>query len=538
MGWHLDTAVQAFQKAVQLDSEYFEAFINLGFAYGKLGQPKYAVCAYEQALRITPDSAQTHADMGFMLTKLGQLQDAQMSLETALRLNPELAQAYSDLSLVHQRRGDLYAAETNLRQALVLMPSDAAVHSNLLFLQASKAELPPRNMLAEQRYWDKMHGAPKSERFPLPAVYDGSERRLRVGYVSGDFRNHPVGYFFELLLQGHDPSRVEVFCYATHPAHLSDDKTRRFAAVAEHWKSVGGMNGRELAKCIRGDRIDVLVDLAGHSAFGALQAFSYKPAPIQATYLGYIGATGLETMDYWISDPVLHPQDTLEETQEEIYRLPRCWVCYQAPKEAPPVSSCPNSGTNVVFGSFSNLSKLNSKVFKAWSEILHALPASKLLLMSRPLHDSKIRDSLLSEFSQLGIPSDRIITQQGKSLSNYLATYSEVDIVLDTFPRTGGTTTAEALWMGVPVITLAGQRYAERISASKLTAVGLEEFISTDKAAYIAKAIGLAHNPERRKNIRAELRDRMAASPLCDGKALAHAMENAYRDMYARLICR
>jgi predicted O-linked N-acetylglucosamine transferase (SPINDLY family) len=354
-----------------------------------------------------------------------------------------------------------------------------------------------------------------------------------LGYVSSDLRAHAVACFFEPLVTAHDSTKFEIFCYDTN-VRQTDVITERLRGAVEHWRSVGGKSDEELAKIIHEDEIDVLVDLSGHTAGNRLKAFTYRPALVQATYLGFFAATGLESMDYWITDEVLHPQDTPEKTVERIYRLHRCWVSYKPPAEAPMVAPCPSTDDKVILGSFSNLSKLTDEVIDTWSKLLRELPGSHLLVMAKPLGNPKTRQLFVERFEQRGILADRLLIHKGAPTKEYLATYAKVDIVLDPFPRTGGTTTAEALWMGVPVVTLAGPCYAGRLSASKLVAVGLDDLITSSREDYIKKVVSLAHDPDRRAELRVNLRDTMARSPLCDGEGLARTMETAYETMWHR----
>jgi predicted O-linked N-acetylglucosamine transferase (SPINDLY family) len=392
-------------------------------------------------------------------------------------------------------------------------------------------------MLEEQRAWDRVQGrAGRLHRCAVRVRENHPERRLRIGYVSPDLHRHPVSYFFEPLLAAHDKTRFDVFCYANHPSCYSDDVTQRLQSLSGHWRSVLGRSDQELARIIHDDGIDILVDLAGHTYGNRLRAFTYRPAPVQATYLGFFAATGLEAMDYWVSDEVLHPLDTQEQAVEQIYRLPRCWVCYLPPAGAPDVSPPPSRDVQVTFGSFNNLTKLSPEVIETWSQLLRQLEGSQLLVMDKPLGEIGTRQRLLEQFGGHGITADRLTLRSGAPFEQYLATYAEVDIALDPFPRTGGTTTAEALWMGVPVITLAGQRYVERISTSKLTAVGLQDLVASSREEYIRIALLLARNPSRRAELRGNLRDRMAKSPLCDAAGLANAMESAYESMWQRFL--
>ena len=253
---------------------------------------------------------------------------------------------------------------------------------------------------------------------------------------------------------------------------------------------------------------------------------------MQATYLGYIASTGMESMNYWITDEVLHPFDTEEKSIESIYRLPRCWVAYKPYGDAPDVAPCPNLDDNVVFGSLSCSSKMTEATIQTWSDILKKLPGSRLLLMDGSLLCEKIQQCVIERFAKFQITHQRLLLRSSTPMKEYLATYNEIDIVLDTFPRTGGTTTVEALWMGVPVITLAGKRYAERISTSKLKALGLEQLIANNQDEYVKKAVSLARNSAYRVALRQQLRSQMTKSPLCDADSLARAIESAYRSMW------
>jgi predicted O-linked N-acetylglucosamine transferase (SPINDLY family) len=527
-----DEALQACKQTAIAFPGSAEAHYNYGNLLRDSGQLDAALAAYNKAIACNPDYAAAHGNQGQVLADLWRLPEAISACEETIRLDPGSAEAYCNLANAQMELCEMDAAEKNYRHALELKPSYAAAHSNLLFLLAARGTLPPDEMLAEQRRWNTIQGY-AAQHNPLPHVHlqPLTERRLRIGYVSPDLRKHAVSYFFEPLLAAHDRNRFEVFCYASHYEKRSDETTRRLQGIAQHWHFVKHLGDRELALLIQNDAIDVLVDLAGHTANNRLLAFTYRPAPIQATYLGFFGSSGLEAMDYWITDEVLHPGDSPEKAAESIYRLPRCAFCYQPPADAPPVAPCPNHGEQVVFGSFSSLSKLNDGVISTWSSILNQLPGSKLLVMAKPLGDSAVRSQLLDRFNSSGIRREQLIFNGMAALSDYLSTYAKVDIILDTYPRTGGTTTAEALWMGVPVITLAGNSYAGRISASKLTAMELDDLVTNDIDSYISTAVALARDPERRSQLRITLRNRMAGSSLCNGRELAHTLETAYLEM-------
>ena len=530
-------AEDSYRRTLVLNPYNAGACNNLGVVLVAAGKYEEALAACDRAIQLKPDYAQACNCRGDALRKLLRLEEALQSCERAIELMPDYAEAHYNRGNVLLDAGRVEEAEASYRRALELNPDDARMHSNILFIMAAKARLPFDRMLDELRQWDRVHGR-EGRMNPLPkrAATAMPERRLRLGYVSPHLRSHVVNFFFEPLLAAHDRAHFEIFCYASFAESRSDAVTQRLRGIAEHWRFVSYKNDAELARLVHEDGIDILVDLTGHTAHNRLKAFTYRPAPVQATYLGFFAATGLSAMDYWITDEVLHPPDTPELAAERIYRLPRCWVCYQPSELAPDVSPGPTSDAQVVFGSFSNLSKLTPDVIKTWSQLLQRLLGSRLLVMAKSLGDPKIRSLLLEKFASHGITQERLLLRKGAPYSQYYATYAEVDIVLDPFPRTGGTTTAEALWMGVPVVTLAGQRYVERISASKLTAVGLQDLIAHSPDEYIEKALSLASDPARRAELRKNARERMAQSPLCDAESLARAMESAYRSMWDRYL--
>ena len=562
-------SIASYQQSVQYDPAYLPGYNNLGNALREVGSSAEALRILDHALRIEPKSGQLHINRGLALKDLGRLDEALECCKHALMLDSDKALAYNamgailkerhqymdalesyecalqcnpDFGQAHINRGNTLfeigltdVAERSIRHGLELTPDDHVAHSNLLFILAAQAKLSSADMLIEQQRWDILHGH-QGRIFSRSDMHSPNihRRRLRVGYVSPDFRQHAVSQFFEPLLRSHDRSRFEIFCYATHASQQNDETTLRLRTMSENWHTVGSVDDLELVNLIKKNGIDILVDLAGHTAAGRLKMFTYRPAPVQVTYLGYFAGTGLEAMDYWISDEILHPLDTSERATEQIYRLPRCWVCYKPLDNGPLVSSRPNDNRQVVFGSFNNISKLLPPVIEAWSEILSKVPGSQLLLMDKLMADEKTRHYMLEKFARYGISSDRLIIELGKPVNEYLSTYAKVDVVLDPFPRTGGTTTADALWMGVPVLTLAGSRYVERISASKLTALGLENLITHTVEDYINLAVILANDTDFRQKLRASLRDTMMQSPLCDGRGLAHVIESAYLDMWER----
>jgi predicted O-linked N-acetylglucosamine transferase (SPINDLY family) len=525
-------ALDAYDQAIRVNPYYAEAMSNRADLLVMLGKPAEALTTCEQAIAINPGLVQAQLVKGNTLAHMGRPLRALECYDAALRLDPRNPKAHCNRANVLRDIGEIEKAVAAYQRALELDPADAGAHSNLIFLYAASCHLSPEKFLVQQRDWDRQHGeSGRRNRFSSGDRPQDPARRLRVGYVSSDFRLHPVSFFFEPIMAARDRDGFEVFCYDTN-AGLGDAITGRLREMADHWRSVSALSDAELAATIHADEIDILVDLTGHTAHNRLKAFTYKPAPVQATYLGFFAGTGLEAIDYWITDEVLHPLDTSETTVEKIYRLPRCAFCYLPPAGAPPVAPCPNDGERVVFGSCNHISKLAPPVIETWSHILRDLPGARLLIMYKPGGDPDTQELILRRFASHGISPDQLLVRANAPIAQYLATYAEVDIVLDAFPRTGGTTTAQALWMGVPVVTLAGERYAGRISASKLVAVGLADLITTGQQEYSRKAIALARDPGRREALRNTLRESMARSSLCDGPGLARALESAYRRMW------
>jgi len=392
----------------------------------------------------------------------------------------------------------------------------------------------PEAVAAEHRAWGEKASAAVS----VPGSRDldrDPARRLRIGYVSPDFRRHSVAYFFEALLAEHDPDAVEAVCYAHVPA--PDPMTERLKGLAHEWHDIATLDDPALAEKIRGERIDILVDLAGHTAKNRLPVFVHKPAPIQVTYLGYPNTSGLARIDYRLTDAVADPPGDGDDLYaERLVRLDRCFLAYRPPPAAPAVSGLPSERIGrITFGSFNNNTKITPELIAVWSRILRELPTSRLLLKSGPFADRETRQRYLDLFAAEGIEPKRIRAfGYLPEVSDHLNFYANIDLALDTFPYNGTTTTCEALWMGVPVLTLAGPVHASRVGASLLTAVGIEDLIARDTDAYVGKAIGLASDPARLADLRSRLRPAMATSPLTDGAGLARAIENAYRRMWRK----
>ena len=387
-------------------------------------------------------------------------------------------------------------------------------------------------LLAAHREWDERYG----RQAPRPTAYANVRdvgRRLKIGYLSPDFRQHSVAYFIEPLLKAHDRQAVEVFCYAE--VMRPDTVTAHLQGLADHWLMTVGLSDDELAERIGTDGIDILVDLAGHTANNRLRVFARKPAPVQVTWLGYPNTTGLEAIDYRLVDAMTDPAGEADAwASETLVRLEGGFHCYSGLKGAPEpgVPPCLSAGT-VTFGSFNNPAKVSAATFDAWAKLLCRLPQARLLLKGKPFADAGTRALFLARLGKRGVAAERVeLMAWLPDAAAHLAVYHRVDIALDPFPYNGTTTTCEALWMGVPVVTLRGDRHAGRVGASLLSQIGLPDLIANSVEEYVEIAVALASDPARLMDLRRSLRARIAASPLCDGRAFARKIEAAFRTMW------
>ncbi len=362
------------------------------------------------------------------------------------------------------------------------------------------------------------------------------DRPLNIGFVSGDFRSHSVSFFLLPLFDAHDRERLRFFCYSN--SRREDDISRRLQQPVYAWRNIASRNDADTAELIRSDDIDILIDLSGHTSGHRLELFCLKPAPIQATWLGYPDTTGLGSMDYRISDAVCDPPGESDAYNvEELVRLPGGFLCYRPPDAAPAVAAAPvNNNGHVTFGSFNNLAKVGRDVVAVWAAILKRTPGSRLLIKSHSLAAAKVRRHYLEMFADVGIEAERLtLLSRTPDAAAHLAKYHAVDIGLDPFPYNGATTTCEAIWMGVPVVVLGGNRHAAtRYGALLLTQVGIEELIADDIDEYVDKAVALACDRNRLDQLRSGLRQMMQNSPLCDGNRIALEMEAALYEMWRR----
>ncbi len=528
----LADAEAAARAALALEPERVGALNNLGNILRDGGRYHESADCYQAAVRVDPHFIEAWVNLAWVLALAGQASRAEDAACRAIAIAPTNADAHNNLGLALMRQGRLLEAEAALRQALALKPDFALPHSNILFCLNYKPDATAEEIFSEYQCWDRQHARPLMPASPSFALDQTPGRRLRVGYVSPDFRQHAVALFAEPLLAAHDRSAVELYCYAEVPAE--DAVTQRFHALADHWRSTVGLNDADLAQRIRDDRIDVLVDLAGHTAGNRLLTFARKPAPVQVTYLvGHGYTTGLSAMDAFLADAELAPPGAEPLFSERVIRLSRIPLAYEPPADMPDVAPLPAQANGfVTFGYFGRTVRLNDGVLAAWAQILHGVPGSRLMLNSAPFGEAAGRELMIARFSALGIEASRLTLAYTSPQPRTWAAYGEIDIALDPFPHNAGTTTIEALWQGVPVITLAGRPTVGRFGASILHAVGLDDWITRDVDHYVARTVEAAADLVSLARLRAALRPRFAASPLRDPVGLAREVEAAYRGMW------
>lgn len=531
----LEEAVEWIMRAIGVaPSAMF--YGNLGNALGGLGRHAAALECYRQAIALQSDYVHAHNNLGNTLRVLGRYDEAVQSFRRVIELQPDYAQAYNNIANALVDLGDLEGAIAHYRKTIELQPDLAEPHSNLLFILSYREATSSVDYLDEAlRFGD--HAAALARPFTdWPALADtdatkANARPLRIGFASGDLKTHPVGFFLESILSHLDPRRIVAVAYPTRRAE--DELTARIKPRFASWTPLAGLSDEAAARRIRDDRIDVLVDLSGHTVYNRLPVFAWRPAPVQVSWLGYFASTGLRAIDYVLADPHVVPAS--EETQfvERVWRLPDSYLCFTPPVEPADVGPLPmQTNGAVTFGCFNHLMKINDTVIDAWARILHAVPGSRLFLKAKQLDDAFACDVTLQRFAALGIDGARLILEGRSPRGEYLDAYNRVDIALSPFPYPGGTVSVEGLWMGVPVLCRRGDRFLSHLCESMLQSAGLADWIADDTDDYIAKAIAFAANPARLTTLRAGLRTKILASPLCDAPRFAKHLEEALSGMY------
>ena len=515
-----------------------EAYDFLGRCDRKAGRINEALTHFQKAVQLKPGFLSAMNNLAALLAEYDQLNQALAIHCAALKIDPEYLPSTSNMASCLIRQGRIPDAIDFSRRATRLAPDSTVLSSNLLLNLNYSAAHTPEMLFEEHRIYQAIVDRhPKMGSEPTPMLSTQPGRRRRIGFVSGDLRTHSVAYWLEPLLANLDPARWEIVAFSTHGE--PDGMTARLRRHTHEWHDLAGKPMADSGQAISQAHIDVLIDIAGHTAHNLLPVFAQRVAPLQLTFLGYPNTTGLREMDGRLTDALADPPGTTEQFHtERLYRFERCAWCYQPPPKSP--SPARKHEGHIVFGCFNNLAKLQPPVFERWAEIMRRVPDSRFYLKSGGLQDPFLRDSYLSHFAEVGIPAERVrIGGRKGGVENHLACYHEVDIALDSFPYHGTTTTAEAIWMGVPVVTLAGSDHRSRVGVSLLGNVGHPELVAHTWDEYISIATRLAADHSALASFRAHLRDEMTRSPLMDASGYAaefsRLVESAIHDKAAAL---
>ncbi len=524
-------AIEALKEAIGVDSPRPEVMFELAMLFEKISQLDKAEEWCKKTIELTQHLGAYNL-LGLICRNTGRISEAAGYLQKTVELNPDFKCAWDNLALFLMELGHIEEGIELSRTIVDKMPEYSEIHSNFLLRLHYLPNLNQQAIFEEHKKWGQRH-APLSMAKVSHSNTVEPERKLRIGYISPDFKRHVVSCYLEPLLDEHNRDVVEVYGYSN--VGCPDQLTLNLRDKFDQYRDIWNVSDEAIACIVEQDKIDILVDLAGHTGGNKLLVLAYKPAPIQVTYLGYYDTTGMEAIDYLLTDCLTTPPESQKYYTEQLAYLPGGSICYIPQANAPAANPLPAAKKgSVTFGAFTSIWRLNRRVLGVWAEILKLTPNSRLLLGFRGGDDEKVQDHYLSHFEKLGVCREVIKINGRKPYEEYFKEYANLDIALDTFPENGGTTTCDALWMGVPVISLAGQHQVERAGLNILSRIGMEYFATATPAEYVAKAVALANKPESLMKMRASMRSRMTNSPLCDTKRFARDVETAYREMWHR----
>ena len=532
-----DESFRCYQRALSLKPESHGILCNYGIALRELGHLVEAEQSFRQALSICPESFSAYNALGVVLKDFGRLEDSKACFERAVAIKADFHEAHSNLGNALRDLGRVPEAEKCYLRAMSIKPEYAHAYSNLLFLISYHGLGSPEQYIERAKAWETttipadVRASAKAKTFRREPI---KNRKLKVGYLSGDFRSHAVAFFIKSIFKHHDRQRIELAAYNTNA--FQDSITDEIRGHVDQWHSIAGLSDNLAVKLIEDNGIDVLVDLAGHTQWNRLGVLARRAAPVQCHYLGYCASTGLSEIDYYLGDSILIPPHCDAHYSENVWRLPKIWVSYEAPFDAPAPELYADDSGRVCLGSFNSLTKITPETIDLWAMVLQRIPNACLMVKALELGEFQNRNRITSEFARRGISDTRIeLVGRTPDWKSHMALYNKIHIALDPVRGVGGgTTTCDTLWMGVPVITMSGRRQAERMTESMLAAIGRRDWVARDTEDYINIVAGLAGNINHVAEVRQSLRRTMAQSALCDSKGLARALEEAYGSMYDR----
>jgi predicted O-linked N-acetylglucosamine transferase (SPINDLY family) len=527
-------AARALRRAAVLDPQHALTWTEMGRALLEIGSYREAVRSLENALALEQTCPRALALLGQTSLALRRFREAEDASRRSVKIDERQAWVWNNLGATLFLQGRLEEATRSFERAVGLDPNLPSAQSSLLAIQ-NYSLADPETVFEKHRDWGMSVERATFLRRVRSRPDGDVPRRLRLGYVSSEFNSCPVSKFIEPILACHDRSRFDVYCYAN--LRRRDEVTARLRSRAHVWREIHRLDDEEVCSLIASDEIDILVDLAGHTRDNRLRVFARKPAPIQVTYLGYPNTTGLSRIDYRLTDAFADPVGSTERLHtERLFRLEPGFLCYQPPGDAPPPELLPAFRRGrVTFGCFALMAKIHDDAITAWASILERVPGSRLILKSYPLWDEGVRELVLERFRRLGIPSHRLeLRPYARLRSDHYRSYHEIDLALDTFPYNGTATTCDALWMGVPVLTLAGRTHLSRVGGSLLRRMGLDCLITYSWEHYVDRAVQLSQELARLSRLRSGLRSRVTAAGLTSGERLTRVLEDGYREMWRR----
>tara|TARA_B100001059_G_C17825707_1_gene581233 strand:- start:761 stop:3028 length:2268 start_codon:yes stop_codon:yes gene_type:complete len=523
-------AINSYEKAIKIRPDFYKAHTNLGSAFKRSGKLQRAEASYRRALKLNARYSETHYNLGVLLYDLDRFEEAEFHYNECMALDPTNSAACCNLGVLLQDMGRLADSEAQYRKALKIKPNFPIAHSNLLFLLNAFYEETEKNFDEALKY-------PQVARYHSVSQFThespGPRKELRIGFVSGDFKNHPVGYFLEGFLNCLQNHPVKLFAYSNKIQE--DETTYRIKKLFYKWIDISNTDDHTAASLIYRDNIDILLDLSGHTAKNRLPIFLWKPAPLQITWLGYFSTTGLSVMDYLLGDNFVTPANSAERFSEEIYQLPDSYLCLTPPSydlEVTPLPALKNG--YVTFCCFNKLPKLNKNVLVTWGKIMEKVAGSHLFLKDKSFSLPSTRDTLIDSFESVGIARHRLIFEGSSSRYDYLRAYNQADIALSPFPYGGGTTSAEGLWMGVPFVTKEGSTFISRIGKSIAGSTGLSNWVSDSEEDYIEKAVKFSSDLSQLSALRASLRDQVLASPMFNSERFSENFILALHTLWSR----
>jgi protein O-GlcNAc transferase len=573
----LDQAVVCYRMALSLNPNYVTAHNNLGTVFQDLGHFDEAVASYQKVLQLQPDFAEAHSNLGIALRSRGDYEESVHSCQKAIALSPgdaraylNLANAYKDLGLLSQaaegyreaitlapaytlahtnlaetlvEQGRIEEAVLSYQKALEIEPAQGAAYSNLLYLYSFSACISPAKERAFAEGWEKAmltqdERAAARERASVEsrtfASFPRAERKLRLGIVSAELGTHPVAAFLQTFLDHLDRNRFHLTLFPT--VGRSGPRAEHFRKLADNYSHLIGVPDVQAAELIRAEQIDILIDTTGHTSNCRLGIFAHRAAPVQCSYIGYWSTTGLTEMDWYITDED-YSAGCDEHFAEGLWRLPHMAHCYTGDETLPESAWVPDPGGTIWLGSFNKYAKMREETLRLWAKVLNTIPNAKLLLEDRAIHENETHERILTKLFEYGVAADRVIflpPVPGAKFAQHMALYDHLDIALDTIPFNSGTTAFDALWMGVPLVALEGNRIGSRMASSIVRALGHPEWSAQNEEDYVSIVRALASDVEGRKALRRNQRARMTASPLCNGTGLARSLEDAFEEMYER----